>query len=89
MKSDVLGVKKNSQYVKVLEAGLKNKNFLEASDYSGATAQESGYYIKVKQYGLFINDINFLSHKAIDYDSTADALFSKKDYENNFSGDTT
>ena len=89
VKSDVLGVKKNSQYVKVLEAGLKNKNFLEASDYSGATAQESGYYIKVKQYGLFINDINFLSHKAIDYDSTADEAFSKKDYENNFSGDTT
>ena len=83
VKSDVLGVKKSSQYIKVLESGIKDKNFLEASDYSGSTQQESGFYIKVKQYGLFINDINFLSHKAVDYDKT------NTNWENNFSGDTT
>jgi len=83
VKADLSGPKANEIKVKILDKGVKSKNFLEDSSYTGPTQQESGYYIKINGYNVDINETSYTKYLISDFD------VSSNDYSTKFSGQAT
>ena len=90
IKADVTGIKKNVIKAKVLDQGVKEKDFLEETPEDGTLQQESGYYIKIASSGTNFSNFSFTKHIAIDHDSTSrNNLLGGGDYDVNFTGQST
>ena len=90
IKADVTGVKKNVIKAKVLDQGVKEKDFLEETPEDGTLQQEAGYYIKIASSGTNFSNFSLTKHIAIDHDSTSrNNLVGGGAYGTNFTGDTT
>lgn len=88
IKADVTGVKKNVIKAKVLDQGVKEKDFLEETPEDGTLQQEAGYYIKIASSGTNFSNFNLTKHLSIDTDSTSGGA-RETSYGVNFSGATT
>jgi hypothetical protein len=88
IKADVTGVKKNVIKAKVLDQGVKEKDFLEETPQDGTLQQEAGYYIKIASSGTNFSNFSLTKHLSIDEDSTSGGA-RETSYGVNFSGDTT
>ena len=85
IKSDNNGISKNILKVKILDAAVKEKNFLQDSGYTGVIQEEAGYYIKVNNFGIDISNTDTVTFSAQDFDDSR----ARGDWRNNFNGENT
>lgn len=88
IKADVTGVKKNVIKAKVLDQGVKEKDFLEETPEDGTLQQEGGYYIKIASSGTNFSNLTFITHFSVDTDITAGGA-RQTSYGVNFNGAST
>ena len=82
IKRDTKGLKSSKITTKILERGFKERNFLQARDYSGNLQEESGYYIKISNVGAILSEVKLDRYHDADEDN------SRKSLENNFNGES-
>lgn len=83
IKRDAKGLKESIIKTKILEKGFKERNFLQARDYSGNLSEESGYYIKISNLGAILEEVTLTRYYDKDEDNSRNSL------ENNFTGEST